>query len=134
MSGYAYWNQNTGQIVRSETPNPRLERLAVWHPIDPAVRDEDAPAPPLDGVLRPAVLPPIPPPPTVEGPVERVPEEDVLPAPDDNTLKVKAPARSASKADWLAFAVEHREADPEQAEKLTRDQLAEEYGDTDGQD
>jgi hypothetical protein len=60
---YAYWNQNTGQIARSDQPNARLERLDVWHPIDPAVRDEDAPAPPLGGVLRPGVLPVIPPPP-----------------------------------------------------------------------
>jgi hypothetical protein len=130
VNEYAYWNQNTGQIARFPEPNSRLEHLDVWHPIDPAVRDEDAPAPVLDSVLRPGVLPVIPPPPARPG-AEGTGDD---PEPADDVAEVKTPARSASKADWLAFAVEHCGADAEQAEKLTRDQLAEEYGDTDGQD
>jgi len=40
---------------------------------------------------------------------------------------VKAPAASASKADWVDFAVEHG-ATRDEAEAQTRDQLAETYG------
>ncbi|WP_224274079.1 hypothetical protein [Streptomyces sp. LS1784] len=57
---YAYWNQNTGQIARSDEPNPRLELLDNWHPIDPAVPDEDAPKAATGGVFRPVELPHIP--------------------------------------------------------------------------
>lgn len=60
---YAYWNQNTGQIARFDEPDPRLELLENWHPIDPAVTDEDAPKPVSGGVFRPVELPHIPPPP-----------------------------------------------------------------------
>jgi hypothetical protein len=38
-----------------------------------------------------------------------------------------APGRSASKADWVAYAVT-RGAEQDDAEQLTRDQLAEQYG------
>lgn len=41
---------------------------------------------------------------------------------------VPAPAKSASKADWLTYAVDHRGADPVEADKLSRDQLAAQYG------
>ncbi|WP_367128321.1 hypothetical protein [Saccharothrix sp. HUAS TT1] len=41
--------------------------------------------------------------------------------------EVKPPAKSASKADWLEFAVNHRKADRDEADKLTRDQLADQY-------
>ncbi|MEK9521454.1 hypothetical protein MIU24_18970 [Streptomyces venezuelae] len=43
--------------------------------------------------------------------------------PDD----IKRPARSASKADWVAYAVALG-AEQDAAEQLTRDQLAEQYG------
>jgi hypothetical protein len=136
VSGFAYWNQNTGQIVRTAEPNARLERLPVWHPFDPAVRDEDAPAPVLDGVLggrQP--LPVIPPPPA---PAPDVPPAVLVDSPSATVspaeAEAKVPGKSASKADWLAFAVEHRGADPVAAEQLNRDQLAEEYGGTDAQD
>lgn len=39
----------------------------------------------------------------------------------------KAPAKSATKPDWVAWAV-HCGADPEAAEALTKDQLVEQYG------
>lgn len=54
-------------------------------------------------------------------PKERAPGERADPVP-------AAPARSASKADWVAYAVACG-ADVEEAEGLTRDQLVEEYGD-----
>lgn len=150
MTKYAYWNQNTGQIARFDAPNSRLEHEPNWHPIDPAVRDEDAPVPPLDSVTQAAVLPHIPPPPgavedtadgpltPVTGPVDDGDTEgdgaegtDTEPAEDSET---KAPGRSASKADWLAYAIS-RGAEAADAEKLTRDQLAETYGGTtDAQD
>ncbi|RSS59573.1 hypothetical protein [Streptomyces sp. WAC01280] len=43
--------------------------------------------------------------------------------PDD----IKRPARSASKAEWIAYAVALG-AEQDDAEQLTRDQLAEQYG------
>jgi hypothetical protein len=51
-------------------------------------------------------------------------EEDVVEEPPT----VTPPAKSASKADWLVYAVDHRGADPVEADKLTRDQLAAQYG------
>ncbi|MFE6500768.1 hypothetical protein [Kitasatospora sp. NPDC057738] len=88
MSEYAYWNQNTGQVVRSAEPRLRLERLDVWHPMDPAVRDEDAPAPVLDSVLRPGILPVIPPPPAAQSDPE-------LPA---KTARTKPVSKGAADA------------------------------------
>ncbi|MEU9141705.1 hypothetical protein AB0D33_38195 [Streptomyces sp. NPDC048404] len=41
--------------------------------------------------------------------------------------RATAPARSASKGDWVAYAVT-RGAEQDDAEQLTRDQLAEQYG------
>lgn len=41
---------------------------------------------------------------------------------------VRAPAKSATKADWVAFVVEHHDVDQAAAEKLSRDQLAAQYG------
>jgi hypothetical protein len=47
----------------------------------------------------------------------------------ENTENAPAPApgRSASKAEWLAYAVA-RGAEQADAEELTRDQLVEQYG------
>lgn len=45
----------------------------------------------------------------------------------------KAPARSASKADWLAYAIAQG-MDADEADKLTRDQLAERFLDQKGAD
>lgn len=124
MTEFAYWNQNTGQIARFDAPNSRLEHEPNWHPIDPAVRDEDAPVPPLDSVTQAAVLPHIPPPPGAveaagDGPLTHVTE----PAEDSET---KAPGRSASKADWVAYAVAQG-VDQAEAEASTRDALAERF-------
>ncbi|MEO6081922.1 MAG: hypothetical protein ABIQ18_02320 [Umezawaea sp.] len=40
------------------------------------------------------------------------------------------PAKTADKAEWLDFAVNHRGADRAEAEKLSRDKLAAAYGTT----
>lgn len=62
-------------------------------------------------------------------------ERTTTPLPlDTPVVAVKPPARSATKADWVAYALTTG-ADRATAEGLTRDQLAEQYGGTaDGQD
>lgn len=58
--------------------------------------------------------------------VERVDDE-----PTDTEAEepaVQAPAKSATKADWVAFVVTHHGVDQAAAEKLSRDQLAAQYG------
>lgn len=57
---------------------------------------------------------------------EQAPAAEPPAAPDDRD---KPPARSASKADWVAYAVTQG-VDAEEADKLTRDQLAERFLDT----
>lgn len=54
----------------------------------------------------------------------RAPESSSEPDASD-----KPPARSASKADWLAYAITQG-VDADEADKLTRDQLAERFLDT----
>ncbi|MFH8646095.1 hypothetical protein ACH4B4_17175 [Streptomyces tendae] len=46
---------------------------------------------------------------------------------DDGPDLTKRPARSASKAEWLAYAVAQG-ADEDEAEDATKDQLIEQYG------
>lgn len=46
---------------------------------------------------------------------------------DNGPTDTAPPARSASKTDWLTFALASG-ADQAEAEALTRDQLAEQYG------
>jgi len=41
---------------------------------------------------------------------------------------VAPPAKSASKADWVTYAVDEHQADQAEAEKLTREQLVAAYG------
>lgn len=64
--------------------------------------------------------------------VEEIEPDEPEPAeePDDEP---KAPARSASKADWAAYAIAQG-VDADEAEKLTRDQLAERFLDQKGAD
>lgn len=51
-------------------------------------------------------------------------EEYVADEPADEEIEDPMPRKSASKADWLAYAVEHG-VDQAEAEALTRDQLVE---------
>lgn len=55
------------------------------------------------------------------------------PAKDDGGDEPKPPARSASKADWVAYATAQG-MDADEADKLTRDQLAERFLDSKGAD
>lgn len=57
-----------------------------------------------------------------------VQELDESPSEDDENAEVEPPAKSASKAAWVAHVVEHHNVDLADAEKLTRDQLAAQYG------
>lgn len=54
---------------------------------------------------------------------------DEPPAAEEENDEPKPPARSASKADWVAYAVTQG-VDADEADKLTRDQLAERFLDT----
>lgn len=51
-------------------------------------------------------------------------EPYVAEEPEQEQIEDPMPRKSASKADWLAYAVEHG-VDPAEAEALTRDQLVE---------
>jgi hypothetical protein len=55
--------------------------------------------------------------------VDEPTEEDV-----EDPPVVVPPAKSASKEEWPAFVVEHRGVAEADAKKLTRDQLAAQYG------
>ncbi|TDC81901.1 hypothetical protein E1193_13440 [Micromonospora sp. KC606] len=59
--------------------------------------------------------------------VEPVEEAQAEPAVTAEPEPVDPPARSASKADWVTWAVEHGGMTAEEADKATRDQLAEKY-------
>ncbi|TDC42088.1 hypothetical protein [Micromonospora sp. KC213] len=59
--------------------------------------------------------------------VDTVEEAQPDPAVTAEPEPVEPPARSASKADWVTHAAEHGGMTREDAEKLTRDQLAEKY-------
>lgn len=45
----------------------------------------------------------------------------------------KAPAKSASKDEWVEYAVENKGADPEEVEGMTRTDLVETYGSEGGE-
>jgi hypothetical protein len=60
------------------------------------------------------------------GMVEEVEAPKQEPPADDGP---KSPAKSASKADWVAYVVEHRGVSQEDADASTRDELAATYGD-----
>lgn len=51
-------------------------------------------------------------------------DEEPAEVPDED----EAPARNASKADWVNYAVDVKKADREYAESKTRDELADEFG------
>ncbi|GGN86359.1 hypothetical protein GCM10010112_67830 [Actinoplanes lobatus] len=66
--------------------------------------------------------------------VTRLDEPAPAPAPADDPADPdapKRPAKSASKADWVAYAVAQG-VDPAEAEALTRDQLAERSAEPEG--
>lgn len=53
------------------------------------------------------------------------------PVPEPEPVVLERPAKSASKADWLAYAVQEG-MDEDEAEKATRDELAARYADGGG--
>lgn len=64
--------------------------------------------------------------------VEEIQPDEPEPAAEEDD-EAKPPARSASKADWVAYAVAQG-MDADDADKLTRDQLAERFLDSKGAD
>lgn len=128
--GVVAYCQGAGYIIDGAQLNPPPAPAAG--PSDPRLVEVAASAPLRDAAVdpRPGDVPPTnagranP-----HGPLVVAPGHPIEPVTDPVT--VEPPARSASKAVWLAFAVEHRGADQAEAEGLTRDQLAETYGGTD---
>jgi hypothetical protein len=74
-------------------------------------------------------LPPTVPPDEPAGPAEVREPAQPLSSLDEN--KDKAPARNATTDAWVHYAVS-KGADPDDAEALTRDELIDRYGDSDG--
>lgn len=57
--------------------------------------------------------------------------EESEPAPEPEPVVLERPAKSASKADWKAYAIQEG-MDEAEAEKATRDELAAKYADGGG--
>lgn len=68
----------------------------------------------------------------VETPSEEGAEPEAEPSPEPVAVEPKAPGKSASKAEWVAYAIDEARGadklDVEVAEAMTRDQLAEAVG------
>jgi hypothetical protein len=92
--------------VQKPEPVGTLNSSAVDHPQAVGHPAVDSTTPVLPGTSTPAVSAPAP----------------AAPAPE-----AKLPAKSASKADWKAYAINHGGMSEDDAEDATRDQLAEKY-------
>ena len=141
MSEFVYRNENTGDVVSYPYRSPRLEMLPNWVTLqDPEAETEQAP--PSDPPSR-VELPQDPGPGTQEPPPSVVTEAPGSQAPVDEPPAVpdkggdgsgpdapERPARSASKADWQAYA-RARAQDSDEAsaiDALTKDELIKQYG------
>ncbi|MGW0869943.1 hypothetical protein ACWD3Z_05555 [Streptomyces sp. NPDC002740] len=124
---YVYRNENTGDVVRYPYRSERLEMLPNWTTLqEPAVEGDQEP----DGD------PPAPPEmPQDPGPVANAestepPVTEPVSPPATEPETVERPARSASKADWVAYAHTRAQDSDEEAaiNGLTKEQLVEQYG------
>ncbi|MEV8600447.1 hypothetical protein AB0465_11275 [Streptomyces griseoviridis] len=118
---FVYRNENTGDVVRYPHRDTRLEMLPNWVTLR---EPEPEPEPPHA-------------PPTLATPATPAPSEPDEQSPATEPQKagggpdaIKRPPRSASKADWQAYARTRAQDSEEETaiEGLTRDQLAEQYG------
>ncbi|NUS82970.1 MAG: hypothetical protein HOY75_09490 [Streptomyces sp.] len=145
MSKFVYRNENTGDVVEYGYRSPRLEMLPNWVTLqDPEADAEPEPphAPPTpDTPQEPTATPPAPPEvePVVDQGTPVVIEPITLKAPDGPDAGgdgsgpdavPERPARSASKADWVAYARERAKDSDEEAaiDGLTKEQLIDQYG------
>jgi hypothetical protein len=117
-SMFVYRNKNTGDVVEYPYRSNRLEMLPNWETLQEPETDspQDPPTPtePLAAPQEPTA------------PVAPEDGDKPLADPDD----VERPARSAPKADWVAYARTRAQDSAEEAAigDLTRHQLVEQYG------
>lgn len=130
---FVYRNENTGDVVRYPYRSERLEMLPNWTTLqEPGAEGDQEPdgdplAPPQDP--GPATNPePVEPP--VTEPVGPPATEPKTADSRDEPETAERPARSASKADWVAYAHAHAQDSDEKAaiDGLTKEQLVEQYG------
>jgi hypothetical protein len=137
MSEFVYRNENTGDVVSYPYRSPRLEMLPNWVTLqDPEAETEQAPLSPVEPSQDPGPGAQEPPPPVVtETPGPQAPGDEPPAVPDgggdgSGPDALERPARSASKADWQAYARARAQDSAEEAaiDGLTKDQLIEQYG------
>ncbi|MEU3161974.1 hypothetical protein ACPCAJ_21055 [Streptomyces griseoincarnatus] len=131
---FVYRNQNTGDIARYPYRNARLDMLPNWE----TLQEPEAPTGPETQNPDQTVQGP-------ENPGAQVPEEqggaETPPTEPpgggggdgDGPDAGERPARSANKAEWLAYALTcAKDSDEEAAiQGLTKEQLVEQYGSDD---
>ncbi|MEV1079875.1 hypothetical protein AB0I98_16760 [Streptomyces sp. NPDC050211] len=126
---FVYRNNNTGDVVRYKYRSPRLDMLPNWELIEePTAADG-----PDDQIPQePAPAPPSPEEPGVQETALQEPNEPPGGGEGDGSGPgvVERPARSASKADWAAYARARAQDSDEEATigGLTKEQLIEQYG------
>ncbi|MET8765474.1 hypothetical protein [Streptomyces sp. NPDC004658] len=118
-----YRNENTGDVVERENEDARLEGLANWE----RLRDDETPGPGRpEGVLsRPQASPGTAPtdPSSPRAQEQAKAEEQQEEAGDP-------PAKSASKGEWVEYALKRAVSDEERQEipQLTKELLIAKYG------
>ncbi|MGW6009707.1 hypothetical protein [Streptomyces sp. NPDC055210] len=136
---FVYRNENTGDIARYPYRSPRLEMLPNWVTLqDPEADVEPEPphtppapeTPPSDPGAQEPTGPAEPQTPAPTAPAD-VPSTEPVPGGNgDEPEPVERPTRSATKADWLAYARTRAKDSDEEAtiDGLTKEQLVEQYG------
>ncbi|MBP5930189.1 hypothetical protein F3K39_19175 [Streptomyces sp. LBUM 1479] len=127
---FVYRNRNTGDVVRYEYRSARLDMLPNWELLEEPTATVEAPE---------VSTGPEPVQPTTE-PLGSQEQGDVGTSPDeppggdggdgDGPGAAERPARSASKADWQAYARARAQDSEEEAaiDDLTKDELIKRYG------
>jgi len=118
-----YRNQNTGDEHETDGPSLRLEALPNWVRLDPESEpspgdagSDSSPA----GVGQEET--------TSAGAASEVPADPTGDPDEEDPAADVPPAATASKADWVDYAVTFKGAAREQAERLTKANLANLYG------
>ncbi|MEU3098513.1 hypothetical protein ABZ690_28105 [Streptomyces sp. NPDC006967] len=125
---FVYRNNNTGDVVERSHRDARLEMLPNWETLqEPEPEAEALAGPEPEG-------------PRAQGPEQQDGAETPPTEPPgggggdgDGPGAGERPARSANKADWLAYALTRAQDSDEEAaiEGLTKEQLMEQYGSDD---
>lgn len=108
---FVYKNRNTGDEVQFPKRNARLDHLPNWERISQP--DEDVTESPTE--------------PPADEKTPATPEDDDSTVDGPEYDMVEAPRRNAKKTEWIDFAVSQG-MDRDEADEMTRDQLAERFG------